>query len=561
MKKKIFSFFFLFLATIGLTSLVSCGEDSTADNSRLVIGMECGYQPFNWTVQKASEYTLPIDGTNEFADGYDIQIAKYLSEDLDREVIIKRTVWDSLITDLNAGNINMVLAGMSSTAERREQIDFTDPYLTSDLAFLIQKENIPEGNSAENPLSYEDVLRLFEGESLICQRGVVGDELIETYFSSVDESIQHNDPANTYPLAAMDVDQGISFAMPAEVPVCEAMVNISPNNLGILYVDQSFISDVDKEGLSVSIGIKKGNDELREDLNASLAKLSNEERGKMMGEAAQRSAQSDDGSGETTVSEQNIWTLFINNFELIGAGIVDTIILAVFGTGIGLILGIFIAYGKNLKIKDTDKFLVKSGKGILIGLANIYSTVLRGTPMMVQALIFKYGCQAIGLNWGNINFGGDISNFFNGWFIAGLIVITLNTAAYMGEIVRSGLNGIDKGQIEGARSLGMSSTRTSITIILPQALKNALPTIGNELIVNIKDSSVLNVIAVTELYYRMMNIASTTFAFLDAYFILAIIYLVLTLIATGALKLIEKKLDGVKFSFNPFRWARKKEVF
>ena len=143
MKKKIFSFFFLFLATIGLTSLVSCGEDSTADNSRLVIGMECGYQPFNWTVQKASEYTLPIDGTNEFADGYDIQIAKYLSEDLDREVIIKRTVWDSLITDLNAGNINMVLAGMSSTAERREQIDFTDPYLTSDLAFLIQKENIP----------------------------------------------------------------------------------------------------------------------------------------------------------------------------------------------------------------------------------------------------------------------------------------------------------------------------------------------------------------------------------------------------------------------------------
>ena len=559
MKSKFLGFFALIISLFSLSFLSSCGE-ATVDNSRLVIGMECGYQPFNWTVSSASEYTLPIDGTNEFADGYDIQIAKYLSEDLGKEVVIKRTVWDSLITDLNAGNINMVLAGMSSTAERREQIDFTDPYLTSDLAFLIQKENIPEGNSETNPLSYEDLLTLFSGESLICQRGVVGDDLIETYFSSVDETIQHNDPANTYPLAAMDVDQGVSFAMPAELPVCEAMVNISPDNLGILYVDQSFISDVDKEGLSVSIGIKKGNDELREEINASLAKLSDEKRGQMMGEAAQRSATTDD-SGETTTSSQNIWTLFTENFALIGAGIVDTIILAVFGTGVGLILGIFIAYGKNWKAKESDKEWLKRIKRGVVGLANLYSTILRGTPMMVQALIFKYGCQAIGLNWGNIYFQGEIANYFNGWFIAGLIVITLNTAAYMGEIVRSGLNGVDIGQVEGARSLGMSSTRTSITIILPQALKNALPTIGNELIVNIKDSSVLNVIAVTELYYRMMNIASTTFAFLEAYIILALVYLVLTLIASAILKLIEKKLDGVKFSLNPFRWARKKEVF
>ena len=175
MKSKFLGFFALIISLFSLSFLSSCGE-ATVDNSRLVIGMECGYQPFNWTVSSASEYTLPIDGTNEF--------------------VIKRTVWDSLITDLNAGNINMVLAGMSSTAERREQIDFTDPYLTSDLAFLIQKENIPEGNSEENPLSYDDLLVLFSGESLICQRGVVGDELIETYFSSVDETIQHNDPAN-----------------------------------------------------------------------------------------------------------------------------------------------------------------------------------------------------------------------------------------------------------------------------------------------------------------------------------------------------------------------------
>ena len=171
---------------------------------------------------------------------------------------------------------------------------------------------------------------------------------------------------------------------------------------------------------------------------------------------------------------------------------------------------------------------------------------------MVQALIFKYGCAALGLNWDNIRFPGMISNVFNGWFFAGLIVITFNTAAYMAEIVQSGLNGVDMGQVEGARSLGMNNAETSFFIVLPQAIRNSLPTIGNELIVNIKDSSVLNVIATTELYYRMKVISSASYAFLEGYLILALIYLVLTLLAAGILKLIEKKLDGKKISLNPF---------
>lgn len=244
------------------------------------------------------------------------------------------------------------------------------------------------------------------------------------------------------------------------------------------------------------------------------------------------------------------------NFDFIGYGILSTIILAVFGTVIGLILGIFLAYGKGIKVKELDNLAIKILKNIVKGICNIYSIVLRGTPMMVQALIFKYGCQAIGINWNLINLPGTINNVLNGWLFAGLIVITLNTAAYMGEIVRSGMNGVDKGQEEGARSLGMSASRTSISIILPQALRNALPTIGNELIVNIKDSSVLNVIAVTELFYRINDIATTNYAFLECYLILAVIYLILTLIASLCLKLVEKKLDGVKFSLNPFRFKR-----
>ena len=290
MKRKFLSLSAALIATVGVVSLSSCGSAET-DNSRLVIGMECGYQPFNWTATEESEYTLPIDGTTEFVDGYDIQVAKYLSEDIGKEVVIKRVVWDSLVPELNSGNINMILAGMSSTAERRQAIDFTDPYLTSDLAFLIKKENLPEGNNSTNPASYDELLTLFSGKHLICQRGVVGDDYIKKYFSDVDSSIIHNDPLATYPLAANDVSQGTSFAMPAELPVCQAMVNIDPDNLAVLYVEQDFLEESDLEGLSVSIGIKKGNDELRNELNSSLAKLSNAKRSELMGAAAQRSAE------------------------------------------------------------------------------------------------------------------------------------------------------------------------------------------------------------------------------------------------------------------------------
>ena len=238
--------------------------------------------------------------------------------------------------------------------------------------------------------------------------------------------------------------------------------------------------------------------------------------------------------------------------DLILCGIASTLILSFVGTAVGLLLGIPLAYGKRLKPKEYDNKFKKTLFAIIRGICNIYSTVLRGTPMMVQALIFKFGSQALGISWGAINFPSPIINVFNGWFFAGLIVITFNTAAYMGEVVISGINGVDPGQVEAGKSLGLSPVRTTFSIVLPQALRNSLPTIGNELIINIKDSSVLNVIAVTELYYRLVSIASSTYSFLEAYILLAIIYLLMTLLTSLLLKLIEKKLDGEKISLNPF---------
>ncbi len=286
MKRKSFS-----LAVCCFVSvLTSCGG-STVDNSKLVIGMECSYQPFNWTVNEESEHTLPIDGTKQFSDGYDIAVAKYLSKELNKEVIIKKITWENLIPSILNDNINMILAGMSVTAKRKETIDFSAPYLSSDLAFLIKSENLPEGNSKDNPISYDNLLELFRGKNLICQSGVVGDDIIETYFSSKNDfNIKHNQPLQTYPLAAQDVKNGGAFAMPAELPVVSAMTNLDPGKLSVLYCDyKSFLSEDDLIGLEVNIGLKKGNIELKNEIDSALNKLSPEGRNKMMGEASIRS--------------------------------------------------------------------------------------------------------------------------------------------------------------------------------------------------------------------------------------------------------------------------------
>ena len=264
------------LSLLGVASINLVACQNAAPSNALVIGMECAYQPFNWT-------------QNYFADGYDIAVAKYLSNDLNRPVVIKRTNWEDLIPSLQSGSINMILAGMSSTAERRKTIDFTDPYLESDLAFLIRTENLPVGNSKDNPASYQDLLNLFNGQSLICQSGVVGEDIIDSYFATAEGvNIRHSEALPTYPLAALDVQRGLAFAMPAELPVIEAMANL--DGLSVLYCDYSFLEPGDLEGLKVNIGIKKGNDELRNDLNASLARLLQAQRSQMMGAASQRSA-------------------------------------------------------------------------------------------------------------------------------------------------------------------------------------------------------------------------------------------------------------------------------
>jgi putative lysine transport system permease protein len=215
-------------------------------------------------------------------------------------------------------------------------------------------------------------------------------------------------------------------------------------------------------------------------------------------------------------------------------GIRNTLLIALTSTIIGIFLGLGVGIVKSIPIVSDDptwkKILIKIVKFI----SGIYVEVFRGTPMMVQAMFIFYSF---------LGFFKMIPILGSYRLTAGIFIVSINTGAYMAEIVRAGIQSLDKGQNEAARSIGMSNFQTMVHIILPQAIKNAFPAIGNEFIVNIKDTSVLNVIGITELFYQTNSVAGTTYNFKSAFLLTAVIYLFLTYSTTMILKFIEKKMQ------------------
>ncbi len=214
-------------------------------------------------------------------------------------------------------------------------------------------------------------------------------------------------------------------------------------------------------------------------------------------------------------------------------GVRTTLIVSLTGTAFGFLIGLLVGGFRAVKLDYTASKPARFFKKLFDLIANIYIGIFRGTPMMVQAVFIYYALLNV-IHWDNMN--------------AAIFVISVNTGAYMSEIIRSGIQAVDPGQSEAARSLGMSNSQTMMNVVLPQAIRNAFPAIGNELIVNIKDSSVLMIISITELMFQSKSIAGTTFHFTETYFIEAMIYLILTTIATLILNYIEGRLNQRKVS-------------
>lgn len=199
----------------------------------------------------------------------------------------------------------------------------------------------------------------------------------------------------------------------------------------------------------------------------------------------------------------------------------------------GFLIGLLVAIVRTIPVSGKDPWLKKAGLKVLSVLLNVYIEVFRGTPMIVQAMVIYYGAMMyMGIRMPALG--------------AAMLIISINTGAYMAEIIRGGIISVDKGQKEAAHAIGMTHWQSMVHVVLPQAVRNIMPSIGNEFVVNIKDSSVLNVISVSELFFVSKSAAGTYARYFEAFFITAVIYFVLTFTVTRLLRLLEKKMDGGK---------------
>ena len=226
------------------------------------------------------------------------------------------------------------------------------------------------------------------------------------------------------------------------------------------------------------------------------------------------------------------WMVYLTNkyFKMFIDGTKLTLYIAILGTLLGFVLGYVIGIIQDAKTGQGDNVVKKLFVRLLKILAGAYVEIFRDTPMIVQAMIIYYGLRQLGFDMQPV--------------AAGILVTVLNTGAYMAETVRAGIGSIDIGQREGAWAMGMSPMKTMLYIVLPQAFKNIIPEMANTFLTNLKMTSVLNVIAVQELFMAAKIVGGNYYKYFESYLVIAVIYFVLCFLFNKLFNFMEKKLKG-----------------
>ena len=227
---------------------------------------------------------------------------------------------------------------------------------------------------------------------------------------------------------------------------------------------------------------------------------------------------------------QDVINIVAKYYPQLLSGVGNTMLIALTGTVAGLAIGLLTGIVRTAPFSRNG--FVRVLHKILNAVIAVYVEIFRGTPMMVQAMVIYWGYAFAS--------GGNTLPLIP----SGILIVSVNTGAYMAEIVRGGIISIDKGQFEGAMSIGMTHSQTMFKVIIPQVMRNILPSVSNEFVINIKDTSVLNVIGVTELYYFAGIIKRQSFETFQTYLVVCVLYFILTITVTRLLRFVERKLDG-----------------
>lgn len=499
----------ILLSCLAALLLLFGGVTRAQADDYLRVGMEAAYAPFNWTQEDNSNGAAPIDGTNQYANGYDVQIAQKIAKSMGKKLLVVKTKWEGLLPALTSGKIDMIIAGMSPTEERQKEIAFSDSYYTSEPVIVVNKD----GDYAK-----AKTITDFKGAKVTAQQGVWHVELLPAL-----EGANPQTPMGDFSQMRQALSSGVIDAYISERP--EALTAEEANSkFKMVVLKPGF--EVDASNAATAVGMRKGDERLAQ-VNQVLATIPESERIQLMDRMIAGQPSDNDEEASTSFPAQVIHIIQHNWKQLLrGTGV--TLLISILGTIIGTIIGLLIGVYRTAP-KASHKALALFQK--LFGyLLNLYIEIFRGTPMIVQSMVIYYGtAQAFGLSLDRT--------------LAAIFIVSINTGAYMSEIVRGGIFAVDKGQFEAATALGFSHHQTMQKIVLPQVIRNILPATGNEFVINIKDTSVLNVISVVELYFSGNTVATQTYQYFQTFTVIAIIYFVLTFTVTRILRLIERRMD------------------
>ncbi|HDJ3348002.1 TPA: ABC transporter permease subunit [Staphylococcus aureus] len=445
------------------------------ERGELRVGLSADYAPM--------EFEHTVNGKTEYA-GVDIDLAKKIAKDNNLKLKIVNMSFDSLLGALKTGKIDIIISGMTSTPERKKQVDFSDSYMMTKNIMLVKKDKVNE---------YKDI-KDFNNKKVGAQKGTEQEKIAQTEIENASITSLSRLPDVILALKSGKVEGAV-----VEKPVAEAYLKQNPK-LGISNVK------FNEEEKDTVIAVPKDSPKLLSQINKTIKEV--KDKGlidKYMTNAA--NAMNDDSG-------------FISKYgSFFLKGIKITILISLIGVALGSILGAFVALMKLSKIK------------IISWIASIYIEILRGTPMLVQVFIVFFGITAA--------LGLDISAL-----VCGTIALVINSSAYIAEIIRAGITAVDKGQMEAARSLGLNYRQTMKSVIMPQAIKNILPALGNEFVTLIKESSIVSTIGVGEIMFNAQVVQGISFDPFTPLLVAAALYFVLTFVLTRIMNMIEGRLNA-----------------
>lgn len=266
MKKSVVRILILVLAAVLSLGLSACAAKPAASTT-FKVGLECAYAPFNWTQTDAANGAVKISGTNEYAGGYDVEIAKLIAKGLGRELVIVKTAWDGLPPAVVSGTIDAIIAGMSPTADRKQTIDFSDSYYRSELVMVVRK-----GGAYEKAASIAD----FAGAKVTAQLNTFHYKVIEQI-----KGVNQQTAMDDFSAMRVALDAGMIDAYVSEKPEAVSACAVNSKFAYVEFAAGKGFTASD-EDVTIAVGLKKGQPELTKQINTILAGISEDQRKQLM---------------------------------------------------------------------------------------------------------------------------------------------------------------------------------------------------------------------------------------------------------------------------------------